>query len=331
MIQENTVGFILQAVHQRGAAVPGEALRLFNGFYEGYPQLAIDRYADTIVLQSFRKEGIDPVIRDRLLESFSTDSTVSAVLLKERFGATPLARNGVFLKGDQTAERIREFGVNYRINLLLNRDCSFYLDSANVRKYLLENTAGKTVLNTFAYTGSLGLAALAGGAKKVIQTDLNSEFLTLYEQTAREEGINPTRYESIVGDFFSLTTMYRKNDVLFDLIILDPPMFSVTKRGRVDLQGNFISTINKVRSLVAHEGTLLVINNALYLSGADFLNELRSGFPSEYVQIGAPIPVPDSFIGGSLDNAHLPANPAPFNHPTKIIPLTIRRKDERRA
>ena len=66
-----------------------------------------------------------------------------------------------------------EGGVQYAIDLLMNQDASFYLDTRNLRQWLRENLEELRVLNTFAYTGSLGIAAGIGDAKEVIQTDLN--------------------------------------------------------------------------------------------------------------------------------------------------------------
>ena len=57
--------------------------------------------------------------------------------------------------------KIKEHGVWYAINLTINRDTSLYLDTRNLRKWLIENLKDKSVLNTFAYTGSFGVAALA--------------------------------------------------------------------------------------------------------------------------------------------------------------------------
>lgn len=82
-----------------------------------------------------------------------------------------------FYPADHLDERIREWGVEYAIDLQLNRDSGFYLDNALLRKWLIDHCEGKRVLNTFSYTGSLGMAALAGGAIRIVQTDLNEKFL----------------------------------------------------------------------------------------------------------------------------------------------------------
>ena len=84
--------------------------------------------------------------------------------------------------------------------------------------------------------------------------------------------------------------------------------------------------VNKIRPLAANGGKIVVVNNALFLSGKDFLAQLQT-LSGEYLSLGEIIPVPDSFIGGSsADSGLLPADPAPFNHPTKIIVFKVRRK-----
>jgi 23S rRNA (cytosine1962-C5)-methyltransferase len=71
--------------------------------------------------------------------------------------------------------KIKEYGVWYAVNLTMNRDVSLYLDTRNLRKWIIENVKDETVLNTFAYTGSFGVAAMKGGANRVVQIDLNRE------------------------------------------------------------------------------------------------------------------------------------------------------------
>jgi 23S rRNA (cytosine1962-C5)-methyltransferase len=75
--------------------------------------------------------------------------------------------------------RVRENGVWYALDLQANRDAGLYLDTRSLRRWLKERMAGARVLNTFAYTGSLGVAALAGGAARVVHVDLKRDFLNI--------------------------------------------------------------------------------------------------------------------------------------------------------
>lgn len=245
---------------------------------------------------------------------------IEAVLFKNRYSAADEEKKGALLYGKKPEQNIREWGVSYRIDLQLNKDCGFYLDSALLRKWLLENAAGKRVLNTFAYTGSLGNAAEAGGALSVTQTDLNRNYLRAAHDSQ----------EYIFGDFFHVTASLRRSERLFDIILLDPPFFAASGRSaKVDQAHNAAALINKVRPLAAHHGKIITVNNALFLSGKDFLAQLEF-LCGECLSIDQIIPVPESFYGFTpIDIKILPTDPAPFTHPTKIVILDILRKDER--
>lgn len=296
--------------------------RLFNGFCEGCPNFSIDRYGNTAVILWMRKKDM-PEHKDlELLCELCLNNVpgIKAVLFKNRFSAADEEKKGILLYGEKPEQNIREWGIPYQIDLQLNKDCGFYLDSALLRKWLLENTAGKRILNTFAYTGSLGNATEAGGALSVTQTDLNRNYL---------RAVNDTQ-EYIFGDFFHVTASLRRSGRLFDIILLDPPFFAASGRSaKVDQAHNAAALINKVRPLAAHHGKIIAVNNALFLSGKDFLAQLET-LCGECLSIDQIIPVPESFYGFTpIDAKKLPADPAPFNHPTKIIILDILRKDER--
>ena len=300
-----------------------DALRVFNGFYEGCSAFSLDLYGDTAVIlwmnKSLRPAAADlEVLRDCCLEKLPG---VRTVLLKDRFSPNAEIRKGQLLSGEAPAAGIHEWGIPYDIDLRLNKDCGFYLDSALLRRWLLNHAAGKRVLNTFAYTGSLGDAAEAGGALAVTQTDLNRNYL-------REK--HP-RQEYISGDFFDVTSRLRRSERLFDIIILDPPLYARAGRGaKVDMLKHTAALVNKVRPLAAHEGKLIVINNALFLSGQDFLSEMEA-LCGPYLAVSELIPVPPAFYGfDPIPAEKLPADPSPFNHTTKILVLATFRKDGRK-
>ena len=114
-----------------------------------------------------------------------------------------------------------------------------------------------------------------GGASKVIQTDLNPDFLEIGRQSWLLNNLDSERSEIISGDFFRVTGKLRHSERLFDCVILDPPYFSTTDAGKVDLQGSVIRLVNKVRPLVAHQGWLIAVNNALFVSGKTFMDEIK--------------------------------------------------------
>jgi len=325
---------ITHAVKRRRSFVKEtNAYRLFNGFYEGIPGLVLDRYGSALVLFNHTEKdflkGAMHNIADWALEYLEG---VDSVLLKQRQRAENGGEeNGILFAGQSLPASIMEYSVQYALDLQINQDASFYLDTRELRRWLLAHSVGKRVLNTFAYTGSLGVAAGAGGAAQVVQTDLSRTFLSIAETSWRLNDLDPDKCEIIPGDFFRVTARLRHSRRLFDCMILDPPFFSDTDAGRVDMEAGTTRLINKVRPLVAHEGVLIVINNALFLSGADFKAELNQLCKSEYLFFEGIIPVPADVTGFQETVAvHPPVDPAPFNHPTKIALLRVFRKDERK-
>lgn len=323
---------IIYAIGQRPPADFPEAYRLFNGFYEGVPGVVLDRYGPALVAFEHGQPGEHQEIIEKISRwALENLPGLSTVLLKQRQSTDQRQKNGILMSGEGLPKTIREFGVQYALDLQMNQDAGFYLDTRQLRRWLQEKMLGKRVLNTFAYTGSLGVAAGVGGALEVIQTDINQDFLSLAEESWALNTLPKEACQILAGDFFRVMGRLRHQDTLFDCVILDPPFFSTTEAGRVDLQEGTTRLINKVRPLVGHEGWLVVINNALYLSGKDLMAEMTSLCQSKYLQMEHILPVPPD-ITGTPDTivGAPPVDPAPFDHPTKIVILKVFRKDKRR-
>ena len=305
------------------------AFRLFNGFLEGNPDIAIDLYARTVVIHNYGDspaEGKEAVhtASEFLLKEFSW---IKAIIVKTRKGATSQAKNGVLTYGEKADDRIREHGVWYALELTMNRDASLYLDTRNLRKWAIDNLRGKRVLNTFAYTGSLGVAAQAGGATQVVHADLSRKFLNVGKTSYTLNGFPIQKKDFQTGDFWSHINRLKRANERFDCIFLDPPFFASTSKGKVDLSQNSEKLINKVRPLIEDGGHLVAINNALFLSGADYIRSLEKLCEDGYLEIEELIPVPEDFTGyaGTKVGAP-PVDPSPFNHSTKIAVLKVKRK-----
>jgi 23S rRNA (cytosine1962-C5)-methyltransferase len=303
------------------------AFRLFNGFYEDYSDLAVDIYGRTFVLHNYAD---DPSQNQNIIQEIinylqTCLNWLRAGILKTRNGKTQAEKKGILLLGDKPDTKIKEHGIWYAIDLTINRDASFYLDTRNLRKWLIENMREKSVLNTFAYTGSLGVAAMAGGAKLLVQTDRNGLFLNLAKDSYSLNGFPIHKKDFIAQDFFPAVAKFKSTQQFFDCVIIDPPFFSSTPQGKVDLENESLRLINKVRPLINDGGTLIAINNAIYVSGQEYMQTLENLCKDGYLSIRELIPVPDDFIGSNPVRKPI-TDPAPFNHSTKIAILDVRRK-----
>ena len=301
------------------------AVRLFNGFLEGCPQLVIELFGETAVLYNYANPPAEgtAVLADVQAILLEKLPWLQAILLKTRHGSDEEKR-GIVVWGSNLTTKIREHGVRYALELQMNQDASFYLDTRNVRRWALDNLAGKAVLNTFAYTGSLGVAAQGAGASRVVHTDLNRRFLNVAKTSYTLNGFPIDKKLFQPGDFWRQVSRMKRAGEQFDCIFLDPPFFSQTAAGTIDLNQGMTRLVNKIRPLVKHGGHIIAINNALFVRGADYLAELAALCADGYVQIEQFIPVPEDCIDYAHTQTTPPiTDPAPFNYSTKIARLKI--------
>ena len=305
------------------------AFRLFNGFTEGNPDLVIDLYARTLVIHNYADKpelGIASVhaAQQFLLARFPW---MNAVVVKTRNSEDPQQKRGGVVYGETADRKILENGVWYATDPMINRDASLYLDTRNVRLWAHQRLKDKSVLNTFAYTGSLGVAAQAGGAARVVHLELNRRFLNVAKTSYTLNGFPINKSDFQTRDFWPQINRLKAASERFDCMFLDPPIYSATAKGVVDLAKSYTRLINKVRPLINHDGYLVAINNALFVSGAAYLKEIESVCADGYLAIEELIPVPADSIGEPHAPLAAPVtDPAPFNHSTKIVVLKVRRK-----
>ncbi len=316
------------------------AFRLCNGHLEGDPRFVVDAYGTAAVIYHQAEHDDDSDALDAVVAWLPTALPwLRAVVVKERPGATDEARRGrVAWKsvGDvdgatsTTAplpREVLEHGVRYAVDLLMHQDAGFYLDTRLLRRWLIDTSEGLSVLNTFAYTGSLGVAARAGGAARVLHTDLKARYLDVARASYALNGFAAPRTDFQARDFWSFVKGARLRGERFDRVILDPPFYASTDKGTVDLNRDTIRLINKVRPLVHSGGSLVVVNNALFLPGVEFMRELEALCVGGWLEIERVIGVPDDVTGyASTRVGAPPVDPAPFTHSTKIVVLTVRHK-----
>ena len=305
------------------------AVRLFNGFTEGCPDLVIDLYGSTLLVNNHAEppeaglahvEEAEWTLRAQL-------PWLRTAIVKDRTGVSEDQRRGRLMWGGPADDRVLEDGIWYAIDLTLARDASFYLDTRNLRAWAVRNLGGKSVLNSFAHTGSLGVAAAAAGARRVVQLDRNNRFLGVARRSYELNNLAVRPQDFIRGDFFRQAGKYRREDERFDCVFIDPPIFATGSTGTVDQVHESARLINKARPLVEDGGYLVALNNALYVSGREYLDTIDRLCEDGYMRISELIPVPEDCVGqGSAGAGSHVADPAPFNHPTKIAILQVERK-----
>ncbi len=237
-----------------------DALRLIHAESDGLPGLVVDRYGDTLVLQSLTAgcEAWKETLADLLLEETGLQTIYerSDADVRELEGLPPLVGP---LRGHLSSFvfPIHEHGLQFNVNLAGGHKTGFYLDQRQNRLRVRQLSEGREVLDCFCYTGGFALNALAGGARSVTAVDASTEALALGRQNASINGQPAARLEWIEADVFQALRKFRDEGRSFDLIVLDPPKFAPTA-AQAEKAARGYKDINRLGFLLLRPGGLLV-------------------------------------------------------------------------
>jgi 23S rRNA (cytosine1962-C5)-methyltransferase len=156
-------------------------------------------------------------------------------------------RLGQYQKHDEVQHEfvVEENGLKFIVNLSDYLDTGLFPDHRITRQMVREQCAGKKILNLFAYTGSFSVYAAAGNAEEIVTVDLSKTYLNWAEKNLQLNNFpNAEKYTFIHAD----VKQYLKTILpgYFDIIIMDPPTFSNSKRmdDILDIQRDHVELIN---------------------------------------------------------------------------------------
>ncbi|MDR2470573.1 MAG: class I SAM-dependent methyltransferase [Treponema sp.] len=158
---------------------------------------------------------------------------------------------------------ICEGGLYYRVNLSDYLDTGFFPDRRLLRARLRAEAAGRRILNLFCYTGSLSVAAVAGGAASVDSVDLSAVYLAWARENAALNGLEESRRRFIRADVLRFVEEALHQGRRWDTIILDPPAFSNSKKmvDHFDLKRDHAALIGRCLLLLESGGVLYLSAN----------------------------------------------------------------------
>jgi 23S rRNA G2069 N7-methylase RlmK/C1962 C5-methylase RlmI len=158
---------------------------------------------------------------------------------------------------------VSERGARFAIQLLEARHPGLFLDHAPLRSWLRARARGWKVLNTFAYTGSLSVAAGLGKASHVTTLDLSKATVSWAEENWRLNELPSDSARFISGDVFDWLPRLKREGQVFDCVILDPPSFSRGKKGNFSTAKDLPRLHALALDLLARDGVLVTsINSA---------------------------------------------------------------------
>ena len=158
--------------------------------------------------------------------------------------------------------QVSEPPFKFLVNLERYLDTGLFLDHRPLRQHLFTNSKGKRVLNLFCYTGSLSVAAALGGGT-VTSIDMSKTYLDWAYENFLLNSIDPKEHSFFQADVLKELVVRKENCELFDMIILDPPSFSNSKRMEedLDIERDHPILIRDAMALLSNAGVLLFSTN----------------------------------------------------------------------
>ena len=256
------------------------AFRVFNGEGDGFGGLTIDYFDGYYLIQWYSKGAYS--FHEEVLESLRQLTDFKGIYQKKRF-----AQEGKYVEEDDFVEGtrpsfpllVKENGVQFAIYLNDGAMVGVFLDQREVRKRIRDAySEGKRVLNTFSYTGAFSVFAALGGAIETTSVDLANRSLS---KTIEQFSINGIDYEAqniIVEDVFKYFKFAVKKELLFDLVILDPPSFARSKKHTFSAAKDYKDLLKEAIAITEKNGTIVASTNCSTFNMKKFKGFIEAAF-----------------------------------------------------
>lgn len=255
------------------------AFRVFNGEGDGIGGLTID-YFDEYYLITWYSQGIY-TFKEHIIKAIKSLVSFEGIYEKKRFGENGMVKDeDSYYCGRRAPEPliVKENGVNFAIYLNDGAMVGVFLDQKEVRKSIRDQySAGKKVLNTFSYTGAFSMAAAKGGAITT-SVDLASRSLEKTTENFVINKIDPKDHDIVVEDIFVYFKQAKKENLKFDLVILDPPSFATSKDHRFSAAKDYKDLIKLAIDVTEDEGVIVASTNCATFNMDKFKKFIDQGF-----------------------------------------------------
>ncbi|OSM05219.1 bifunctional 23S rRNA (guanine(2069)-N(7))-methyltransferase RlmK/23S rRNA (guanine(2445)-N(2))-methyltransferase RlmL [Magnetofaba australis] len=242
-----------------------ECYRVYDADMPEYA-VAVDRYGEWVHVQEYQPpKDVDPQAAARRFDEALTaigaaldapPERIVVKLRKRQRGETQYTRQddqGRFLV-------VEEHGARLRVNLTDYLDTGLFLDHRPLRRIIQQESMGKRFLNLFCYTGAITVHAALGGAYESLSVDMSGNYLDWARRNLDENRCDPKRHRIERADCLYWIPRSRER---FDLIVLDPPTFSNSKKmvETLDIQRDHTMLISQTAALLNPGGTLFFSTN----------------------------------------------------------------------
>ncbi len=230
--------------------------------------LVVDRYEDYLHISEYeRPHDRDPAQHANWLDLMADTAAETLDIPKDHVFMKRRKRQRGTTQHEKVGQsgrmiEVNEGGLTFLVNLADYVDTGLFLDHRETRRMIREQAEGKTFLNLFAYTGSFSVYAAAGGARRTVTVDMSRNYLDWAEKNMTRNGFEGAQHEFIASDVGDFVREHAPG-AMYDLVVLDPPTFSNSKRTESDwnLQDDAVPLLRDLLPLVRKGGVIYFSNN----------------------------------------------------------------------
>lgn len=279
-----------------------DCIRLVHGVAEGAAGLTVDRYGSVLLVQT---RHMGPWTRD------DVDTLADEIQACTGWGLEPVwnvrgapadaqpcfdegracTPSGPNAQENEPPFIGRELGLRFDVRPRhRGRDPLLFLDFRVARRHVRAIASGRSVLNLFAYTCGIGVAACAAGASEVWNVDFARSALEVGRVNATLNGLDDDRFVTVQADVLptlrqlaglpvkgrgARRAFARFESRMFDLVVLDPPRWATSPFGAVDVVRDYPSLLKPALMATAPGGIVLASHHVPGTSQAEFAAMVR--------------------------------------------------------
>ena len=268
--------------------------RLIFGEADGLPGLTVDKFSDILVAQvlSYGTDSVKDVVYRALCEQLEAmGEHVSGVY--ERNEAALRDLEGLprykgwyegLPHGESTVTEICENGVRYAVDFENGQKTGFFLDQKLNRLAVAKLARGRRVLDCFTHTGSFALNAALHGAEHVTAVDVSESAVEMARRNAVLNGLEG-RMDFLAADVFELLPRLCEERAKYDLVILDPPAFTKSRRTIHSAERGYREIHSRAMRLLPRGGYLATCSCSHFMESENFEYMLKNAAKDANVRL----------------------------------------------
>jgi len=246
-----------------------ECQRIFHGrghYYKDLSHVNVD-WLPPVILITLYKEVDNDWLNEQATQLMQLIPECKSIQVQHRY--KKLAPTEVLLGENINESIVEELGLKYKVSFGKAQNSGLFLDMKNGRKWVQSQSKNKNILNLFSYTCPFSLAAVSGGAAKVVNIDISKASLSKGRDNHRlnNHPLERVRFEGV--DIFKSYGRIKKHG-LYDLIISDPPTLQF---GSVNIVRDYAKIVKRIPQWLKPNGQIMLCLNSPDLT-EKFLFEL---------------------------------------------------------